>query len=138
LPIASTRSPTSSASESPSRVAVEFLGALDLQHGEIGTRIVAAGSSPRIRAIGQRDRNLGRRLDDVVVGDDDAALGDDDTRAERGLALRAVRHLRLSPVSWATAAPLCDVTPETASISASTARTHFRFIDLSRILQRFE
>jgi hypothetical protein len=86
LPMASTRSPTSTSSESR----ISRLGRLgpgvDAQHREVGALVVSTSSGIEL-AAGRPARpviSVGAG-DDVVVGDDEAVGGDDHAGAERVL-----------------------------------------------------
>ena len=88
--MASTRSPTWSASESPKSTGGEALAAvLDAQHREIGARVLEHELGVELALVGERDLDLVGVLDDVVVGDDEAGGVDDDAGAERALDLLA-------------------------------------------------
>ena len=90
LPMASTRSPTCSASESPKSTGGEPLAAvLDAQHREIGARVLEDEVGIELALVGERDLDLVGVLDDVIVGDDEAGGVDDDAGAERALDLLA-------------------------------------------------
>ena len=69
LPIASTRSPTSSRSESPSGSVGSAVG-LDVQEREVGGLVGADQLGPELAPIGQHHHDLVGILDHVVIGDD--------------------------------------------------------------------
>ena len=94
LPIATTHSPTRSWLESPSRsVGSGSPRAVDLDHGQVGLRVAADQPGVVGAAVRQRDPDLLRALDDVVVGDDEAGRVDDRARADAALRLGAERAL---------------------------------------------
>ena len=82
-PMAMTKSPTSSASESPSSSTGKFPPPLSLQHREIGARIAQHDLRLELALVGERDLHVGHALDHVMVGDDEARRIDDDAGAER-------------------------------------------------------
>ena len=105
--MASTRSPTCRASESPNCERVQRSARLST----FSTARSVRGSLQHDRRlelalVGERDLHLGHALDDVVVGDDEPARVDDDAGAERALAaaLEAVRRSRAAGTAGAAVA----------------------------------
>ena len=98
LPMAMTKSPTSSASESPRSSAGNSPGALDLQHGQIGAGVAQHDLGLVFMLVGDRDLHVGHAFDDMVIGDHEAAGVDDHAGAER------LRDALLLPLRLAAAA----------------------------------
>ncbi len=87
-PIASTTSPTCSASElANSSVGNRSLAPLMRKHGEIAALVLEHDVGVEFALVGQRDLHFAGALDDVIVGDDEAGRIDDDAGAERALDL---------------------------------------------------
>ena len=109
LPIATTGSPTCTASESASCKRRERLrGQVDLQQGEVGGGVDADEGRLHGLAIREADLDLLGALDDVVVGDDVAVLVDHEAGAERTRGGRRSRRRTIADrasvvVIWTTA-----------------------------------
>ena len=90
LPIASTRSPTCSASESANSSAGKPLAiALEPQHREVGARVLEHDLGLELAPVGKRDLHLVGAVDDVVVGDYQPGRVDQHAGTERALLLLA-------------------------------------------------
>ena len=85
LPTASTRSPTCSASESPSSSTCRSVAFFKPEHREIGARIAQHDLGLEFAPVRKRHLHLVHVLDDVVVGDDEARRIHDDAGAKRAL-----------------------------------------------------
>ena len=100
LPIATTGSPTSTASELPSGSGVSALAdVVHPQHGEVGGRIGADDLGLDRVAVREAHSDLVGALDDVVVRDDVPGLVDDEAGAERRCLLRSEPRSRRSSCS---------------------------------------
>ena len=113
LPIATTASPTSTASESARTSGVSAAcGGVDLEQRDVGGRVAA--DEGRLQGVVVREAHLdrGRSVDDVVVGDDVPLLVEHEARAER---LRGLLELALSEVEEPIVDVICT-TPGTASL----------------------
>jgi hypothetical protein len=62
---------------------------VDLQHGQVGARIVQQHRGRELAAVGQLDGDVAHALDIVVVGDDHPVGADDGAGAQRALHLVA-------------------------------------------------
>jgi hypothetical protein len=62
---------------------------VDPENGKVGVRIVSHEITARLAAIGQRDRQLVRPMDDVTVGEHETVGREDHTRATTTSALYA-------------------------------------------------
>ena len=90
LPIASTRSPTSRSSESPSTAGAKRLAVeIGPQQGEVAAFVRNHNPGRKLAPVGQHDLDRAGILDDVVVGHDQASRADDHAGAERILRLAA-------------------------------------------------
>ena len=94
LPMASTRSPTSSASELPIGIDRERIRRLDLEHGEVEGLVLEQQLALEFAAVGRRDLHRVGIADHVEIGDDDAGRIDQHAGAQR--LLQARRHLAVA------------------------------------------
>ena len=97
-PMASTHCPFLSFLGSPMTSGVMPLG-LDLDQGDVGALVRADDLGLEFAAVGQRDVDVGRVDNHVVIGEDVAVFGDEEarSRAARHGALFRLRRLRTLP-----------------------------------------
>ena len=113
LPAARIQSPTSIRRESPQVTADERLVGHDLDHGDIGQRVLADQFRRILMSIGQRNDDLFGAADDVVVGHDDAGGIDDEAGTSAQCAL-----LTAEPSAELAAQAGCRAVPEAVRASS--------------------
>ena len=95
LPMASTTSPTWSASElANSSDGKALMRVLDAQHGEVAALVLEHDLGLELALVGERHLDLVGALDHVHIGDDEAGRIDDHAGAERALHLPAAAVAR--------------------------------------------